>query len=201
MYIARILYPVHVLGPGNRIGIWFCGCEHGCPGCSNPELWQTQMRYHTTLQTVLQLIGQICRTRPVDGFTLTGGDPFMQPQALRQLLPALREFSRDILVYTGYEYAQLTETCPDILQNIGVLIDGKYIESRNTGLPLRGSDNQNILILDPQLEDIYQNYLATAKNEIENFTAVDGVISVGIHKPGYDSQVDTLLKGKGLETI
>ena len=201
MYIARILYPVHVLGPGKRIGIWFCGCEHGCPGCSNPELWQTQQRYHTTADTVLQLIRQICHTRPVDGFTLTGGDPFMQPEALKQLLPLLQEFSRDILVYTGYEYAHLQEQYPEILQHIGVLIDGKYIESRNTGLPLRGSDNQNILILDPQLEELYQHYLDTAKNEIENFTAVDGVISVGIHRPGYHSQVDTLLKGKGLETI
>ena len=45
MYIARILYPVKVLGPGNRIGIWFNGCIHHCKGCSNPELWKTQERY------------------------------------------------------------------------------------------------------------------------------------------------------------
>ena len=60
----------------------------------------------------------------------------------------------------GVKITPPAEVLLPILQNIGVLIDGKYIESRNTGLPLRGSDNQNILILDPQLEDIYQNYLA-----------------------------------------
>ena len=201
MYIARILYPVHVLGPGKRVGIWFCGCNHNCPGCSNPELWQLQERYRTTLQTLMKLIGQICSTQEVDGFTLTGGDPFLQPEALKQLLPDLQGFSHDILVYTGYEYAQLQQSFPDILPHIGVLIDGKYMEERNTGVPLRGSDNQNILILDPRLEEKYHHYLATAKNEIQNFTAVDGVISVGIHRPGYNTQVNTLLKGKGLETI
>lgn len=38
MYIARILYPVEVLGPGKRIGIWFCGCPRRCEGCSQPGI-------------------------------------------------------------------------------------------------------------------------------------------------------------------
>lgn len=36
MYVAGILYPVEVLGPGKRIGIWFSGCLSKCKGCSNP---------------------------------------------------------------------------------------------------------------------------------------------------------------------
>lgn len=36
MYVARILYPVEVLGPGKRVGIWFSGCPSKCKGCSNP---------------------------------------------------------------------------------------------------------------------------------------------------------------------
>ena len=40
IYVARILYPVKVLGPGNRVGIWLAGCDHKCLGCSNPELWE-----------------------------------------------------------------------------------------------------------------------------------------------------------------
>ena len=201
MYIARILYPVHVLGPGQRIGIWFNGCTHGCHGCSNPELWEPQQRYKTTLETVMGLVTQICQKRQVDGFTLTGGDPFFQPKALGKLLGELTKITPDILVYTGYELDMLRETYPELLSMVGVLIDGRYIEERNTGLPLRGSDNQNIIILKDELREEYCGYLSTVKNEIENFTTLDGVISVGIHQQGYEAQVDALLKQKGLETI
>ena len=201
MYVARILYPVNVLGPGKRIGIWFNGCQHYCPGCSNPELWTPQERYSTTLETLLNLIGQVCNTQQVDGFTLTGGDPFAQPDALAQLLPELSKISDDILVYTGFEYDEVLHAHPELVAQIGVLIDGKYIQERNTGTILRGSDNQNIIILNSQLADKYHHYLETAQNEIQNFTALDGVISVGIHRPGYENQVDALLRGKGLENI
>jgi len=201
MYVARILYPVNVLGPGKRIGIWFNGCNHHCPGCSNPELWEPQERYKTTLQTLMRLVEHICDNQSVDGFTLTGGDPFAQADALRQLLPELSKFSNDILVYTGFDYEEILLKYPELVSQIGVLIDGKYIQERNNGVVLRGSDNQRIIILNDQLADKYSCYLSTARNEIQNFTALDGVISVGIHRPGYEDQVDTLLRGKGLENI
>ncbi len=199
MYVARILYPIRVLGPGNRIGIWFNGCHHRCPGCSNPELWEPQEKYQVSLQSLLHLIRSICAEHPVDGFTLTGGDPFAQPEALRQLLPALKALTSDILIYTGYCYETLALQYPDLLDDTGVLIDGPYLQERNNGAILRGSDNQNILILNEQLQPRYQAYLADATNEIQNFTTLDGVISVGIHHPGYEARIDALLKQKGLE--
>lgn len=201
MYIARILYPVNVLGPGRRIGIWFNGCNHHCPGCSNPELWDTQERYHVTSQVLFKLLKDICSKHPVDGITLTGGDPFAQPEALQVLLPFLNQISRDILIYTGYEFSQIQQKYPELLSQIGVLIDGKYMEQLNEGLPLRGSSNQNIIALRPELVSKYQKYLKSAGNEIQNFTASDGVISVGIHSPGYERNMDKILKQKGLKQI
>ena len=201
MYVARILYPVNVLGPGRRIGIWLNGCYHHCTGCSNPELWEPQERYKTTLDTLMKLIEHICMAQQVDGFTLTGGDPFAQADALKLLLPELSKFSDDILFYTGFDYDEVLLKHPEIVSQIGVLIDGKYIQERNNGAVLRGSDNQRIIVLKDRLSNKYRNYLATAKYEIQNFTALDGVISVGIHRPGYEDQVDTLLRGKGLENI
>ena len=149
----------------------------------------------------MYLISRICQTNSVDGFTLTGGDPFAQPEALRQLLPALKQISGDILVYTGFSYAQVQMKYPEITAQIGVLIDGEYIQERNFGLPLRGSDNQNIIVLDAELHEKYCRYLADAQNEVQNFTALDGIISVGIHRPGYEAELDTLLRGKGLESV
>lgn len=182
MYIARILYPVEVLGPGKRIGIWFCGCSHGCKGCSNPELWHRQEKYKISIDSVLELVHQISNTNSVDGFTITGGDPMEQSEELSLLLEKLKLISDDILVYTGFEIEELSEKQ---LKNISVLIDGKYVEELNDNSLLRGSSNQRIHVLEEAQRNKYEIYLNTKTNKIQNFTTNDGVVSVGIHKPNF----------------
>ena len=182
MNIARILYPVEVLGPGKRIGIWFCGCSRRCKGCSNPELWQQQEKYKISIDDVLALIHQISDTKPVDGFTITGGDPMEQSDELAALLKELKIISNDILVYTGFEIEELTEKQ---LENISVLIDGEYIETLNDNSLLRGSSNHRIHILEEKQRVKYEIYFNTESNKIQNFTTNDGVVSVGIHKPDF----------------
>jgi len=182
MYIARILYPVEVLGPGKRIGIWFSGCSHGCVGCSNPELWQQQEKHKISIDDILALIHQISDANPVDGFTITGGDPMEQSEDLFYLLKELKKISNDILVYTGFEKEELTEKQ---LENISVLIGGKYVEELNDNSLLRGSSNQRIQILEEKQRVKYETYLNIESNKIQNFTTNDGVVSVGIHKPDF----------------
>ena len=201
MYIARILYPVKVLGPGNRVGIWMVGCKHGCKGCSNPELWEFQEKYKTSLETVLALIEQIAKDNTIDGFTITGGDPFEQPEALNKMLSQLQTFSSDILVYTGFEYATIQKEHSDILSLVSVLIDGKYEEEKNNSSCLIGSDNQKIYYLDETVKSIYEKYINETKNQIQNFTSKDGIISVGIHKPNYQQELDIAVKKKGLGVL
>ena len=171
-----------VLGPGNRIGIWFCGCPRRCDGCSNPELWEFQARYKTSLETVTTLTEKIAQAHRVDGFTITGGDPFFQPDDLSRLLEQIKKISDDILVYTGYMKDELP---PEILKNIAVLIDASYVKERNNNCRLRGSDNQTIYILSEKHRAAYEKYLATTENQIQNFTTQDGYISVGIHRSDF----------------
>lgn len=182
MYIARILYPVEVLGPGKRIGIWFCGCPRRCKGCSNPELWKFQDRYKVDFEVIKQLILEICDNNTVDGFTITGGEPLYQYNDFSQLSNFLSTINNDILVYTGYSINELNDKN---LENIAVLIDGEYIEERNNNCVLRGSDNQQIHILNKDLEAKYNVYLSTYSNRIQNFATGDGYISVGIHSKGF----------------
>ena len=196
MYVARVLYPVEVLGPGKRVGIWFCGCPRRCKGCSNPELWEFQDRFYTSPQLVYDLIKQIAKDHPIDGFTITGGDPMYQANDLQQLIVLLRAISEDILVYTGYS---LYEISADQLNGIAVLIDGEYIESRNNNCILRGSDNQTIHILDQRYEEKYTTFLSHSRNQIQNFMTSDGVISVGIHRPNFLNELDSAVSGKGLK--
>ena len=191
MNVARILYPVKVLGPGNRIGIWVCGCTRGCPGCSNPELWQKKEEYEISISDMLQLINKIRETNPVDGFTISGGEPFLQNKELSSLIDALLPISSDILIYTGYTLQELIAkedpAINNILEKISVLIDGPYIEQRNNDVFLRGSDNQQIHVLNSEMEKKYREYLACGKNNIQNFVSRDGIISVGIHRKDFSA--------------
>ena len=188
MNVARILYPVKVLGPGNRIGIWLCGCHRACPGCSNPELWNTKPEYEISLDRLMQLINSVQATKIIDGFTITGGEPMNQVEDLSILVDRLSKISEDILVYSGYSRGELTNRDPEtqhILETISVLIDGEYIEEKNNGSRLRGSSNQEIYILNPKYASIYQQYLNEEHNQIQNFTTFDGIVSVGIHRKGF----------------
>ena len=182
MYVARVLYPVEVLGPGKRVGIWFCGCPRRCKGCSNPELWEFQERYRTTPKTIFEMAKTISKEHTVDGFTITGGDPFYQADDLVELLDLLKEISDDIIVYTGYNREEIK---PDDLKNISVLIDGEYIEELNDNSLLKGSSNQEVYILDDSKSDKYRTYFNAESNKVQNFFTSDGVVSVGIHRPDF----------------
>jgi len=183
MYIARILYPVEVLGPGKRVGIWFCGCDKRCRGCSNPELQRFDGRYLTTPETVAHLIAEIEGSHKIDGFTLTGGDPLCQTEAVKALIPYLLPYSHDILIYTGYRFENIRE-----IPRAAVLIDGEYKEELNFSQPLIGSSNQRVILLDERYRVRYHRYLKKLSGEaagIQNFESADGHLSIGIHRPNF----------------
>ncbi len=189
MNIARILYPVKVLGPGDRIGLWLCGCSRKCKGCSNPELWAKRPEYEITPDEVFSLIQKISSSHRVGGFTISGGEPMDQPEDLATLLSLIKPISEDTLVYTGYRLEELQaredQATSIILNSIAVLIGGPYIEEQNDNSLLRGSSNQRIHILNPKYDEQYQRYMAETENRIQNFSTADGIVSVGIHHPTF----------------
>lgn len=198
IFAARILYPVKVLGPGDRVGIWLVGCKHGCPECSNPELWEQKDDWKIDVDDLVKIISDIFFARKADGITITGGDPFEQPEALNDLLEKICDLTDDILVYTGYQYEEISEKYSHILNKISVLIDGPYIRERNYGKRLVGSDNQNIIYLNPGVKEEYESYLTGEHPDIQNFSVGNSVISVGIHLPDYDERLKDIVKKKGL---
>ena len=202
MNVARILYPVEVLGPGKRIGIWLAGCPHHCQGCSNPELWEQRVEYELPVNSLIELLERCFWDKQVDGFVITGGDPMAQSEELADLLAQLEPWSEDILVYTGFTYEELLArqdpaimTC---LSHIGVLIDGRYEQSLNDGARLRGSSNQRIFYFRERLKPIYEAYVAAGANLIQNFTTTDGVVSVGIHHADFHSEIARSAREKGV---
>ncbi len=203
MNIARILFPIKVLGPGNRVGIWTCGCNHHCEGCSNPELWTFQSKYEINVENIIELIDRQLHGKQIDGFVITGGDPFLQAGELYQLLLKLKRYADDLLVYTGYTLEELLASDDQFvsacLKEISVLIDGKYIQDLNDGSFLRGSSNQRIIYLDESKRKKYEEYNSQqGENRIQNFITSDGVISVGIHKLGFQEELPDMAARKGV---
>lgn len=202
MNVARILYPVEVLGPGKRVGIWLAGCPHHCDGCSNPELWEQRPEYEMPVSALTKLLERCFSGKTVDGFVITGGDPMVQPKDLAALLANLVKWTNDILVYTGFTYEELlarhdeaTDAC---LSRIGVLIDGRYQRELNNGVRLRGSSNQRIIYFNKSLAPLYEEYMAHSPNQIQNFATADGVVSVGIHRPDFSDELAKAAEKKGV---
>ena len=199
IYAGDLLYPVKVLGPGRRIGIWLTGCSRGCRNCISPDFQVRSERQKVTVGQLLSLVRAVADEKPVDGITVSGGEPFEQPEALRALLPELEKITSDILVYTGFLKERLESLgYGDILSHVGVLIDGPYIESRNVGAFLRGSDNQTIHFLKTELEEKYAPAMADGVNRLQLFRAGSGFVSVGIVKPGFSSELGRNLAAKGV---
>lgn len=108
MQIARILSPVHSLGPGDRVCLWTQGCKKRCKGCISPEL-QPYSGNEIDEDLLAKILIQVARKNNCTGITISGGDPLEQSQALLKLLTLLRNEFDDILVYTGFELQDIQD--------------------------------------------------------------------------------------------
>lgn len=183
LVISHWLYPVQVLGPGNRLGLWLQGCSRKCKGCIAPEL-QGNAGTEYDLNTLADTINQLIKDNKLDGITISGGEPFEQKDELLKLCSLL--VADDILVYTGYSYEELKELCQSDLtaSKISVIITNPYIEERNDDLPLRGSSNQEIIYLNPLYKNMYEQYLLSAVREQQFFVEENTIYHAGIPLKG-----------------
>ena len=92
----------------------------------------------------------------VRGVTLSGGEPFAQPLEHAELAKLLHENGYEVAAYSGYTFEELYNGTPEqkeLLQNIDVLIDGRFVLAERTlELRFRGSRNQRILNVKKSLE-------------------------------------------------
>lgn len=184
MIIGRILSPVHALGPGSRVGLWVKGCSKKCPGCMSTDL-QPRDGENIDANNLADVVLQLAKMNGVKAITISGGDPFEQSDALKELLISIRGFFEDILVYTGYTLNEIKQGVSgqsgiDCLSLIDVLIDGRYEETNNiSGCVLRGSSNQNIIFLNQSIEGVYTEYMKMGRM-VETFQHGDEMVVVGI---------------------
>ena len=147
--LAGIAYESLVNGPGLRRVLFSQGCKHNCGGCFNKD---THSFDEGKLVDMDEIINDILSNPMIKGVTFSGGDPFEQADKFAYIAIKLKEAGKNIWCYTGYTFGFLLENkdkrigwC-DLLNNIDVLVDGKFEQDKqDASLKYRGSNNQRII--------------------------------------------------------
>ncbi|MCF0150562.1 MAG: anaerobic ribonucleoside-triphosphate reductase activating protein [Firmicutes bacterium] len=146
-------------GEGVRISLFVSGCTNHCENCFQPETWAFDYGQPFTKETEDELL-RLLSPSFIKGLTLLGGEP-MEPENQRGLLPFLKRVRKElpqknIWCYTGFTLEQLQtdgshprcEVTDEMLQQIDVLVDGRFVEAlKNLSLRFRGSSNQRLINL------------------------------------------------------
>ena len=139
------------LGPYKRYGLWLQGCDKNCEGCISVA---SQIKGNGYKRTVDEVVSDVIKQTEIEGVTISGGEPFLQAEALVAFLKKVKvKKNIGVVIYTGYYLTQLEElaqtelSISSVLSMTDILIDGPYVEDLNDDKSLRGSSNQTVYFL------------------------------------------------------
>ena len=154
--LAGVIRESIVDGPGMRMTIFTQGCPHHCEGCHNPQTHDFEGGYISQPENILAAID---KDRMLQGVTFSGGEAFMQCDALAELAEEIHNRGLNVLSYTGFTFEQLYDNFdkhPEyrkLLEQCDWLIDGRFVLAERTlNLRFRGSSNQRIIDVKKSLE-------------------------------------------------
>jgi anaerobic ribonucleoside-triphosphate reductase activating protein len=198
--LSRIHFPISTLGPGLRLGVWFQGCSIRCEGCVSMDTWSFNQGL-TTVEAVLDAITPALSK--ANGVTISGGEPFDQPEALRALLKRVRsEHNGDVLVFSGYALESLQPLLFAFEGLIDALITDPFRRDQPQTLALRGSDNQRLITLTSLGQQRFRSFERPIVPEDRAFDIMfddssGNVFLAGIPRPGDMNRLAELLRDQG----
>ncbi len=209
MEISRLHHPVTALGYGTRAGIWTQGCSIRCAGCVSLDTLERRPEREVPVVRILEWLAAL--PAGIDGVTVSGGEPTDQPGELRVLLEGLREVAArraetwDLLVYTGRAHHAVLHRCPWLDDLADVLVTGPFVQRAPSPDPLKGSANQEVVLLSELGRTRYGGREITAperEDEEErpfDVTVADGTVwMVGIPRRGDMDRLRTELANRGV---
>lgn len=205
--INKAHYPVTVLGPGKRLGLWLQGCSIRCRGCVSQDTWETDPSRAMAVDDLLLWCRKSAGTL-LDGVTISGGEPFDQPAALLALLKGLRQWRKrdglsfDLLCYSGYPLSTLEQRHGALLALLDAVIPEPYADGLPLGKLWCGSSNQGLVPLSELGRLRYAPYLdAAADSQGKRMQlAVEGarIWLIGIPARDEMAQLEALCRSRGL---
>lgn len=147
MKVYGLVHDSIVDGPGLRFSCFVQGCPHQCIGCHNPESHDKNGGREMTANDV---IVEMLSNPIIDGLTLTGGEPFAQPEDCLAIAKAAHIKGLNVWGYSGWTFEHLlnngTDAQKKLLHELDVLIDGPFVlAERSLSLNWRGSRNQRVI--------------------------------------------------------
>lgn len=133
--------------PGISATLFVSGCTNECDGCFNKKLWNFNYGDKFDKSIRAKFIKMASNTI-VTSISILGGEPLEQGNDMLELVIELSKLNKPIWLWTGYELNDIlnNELKKDIVSNVTVLIDGKFVLSkRDLTLKYRGSSNQRVL--------------------------------------------------------
>jgi len=200
-------FPVTVLGPGRRIGLWLQGCSIRCQGCVSRDTWPADPARAMPVKALLDWCKRVSGNA-FDGVTLSGGEPFDQPRPLAALLAGLAAWRAadgldfDILCYSGYPMKTLEKQHAKLLAQLDAAIPEPYADGRPLGGLWRGSDNQTLVPLSPRGVVRYADCVAApqapATKRMQVATEGGKLWCIGIPHRGDMAALEDLCRQRGL---
>ena len=142
-------------GDGVRTSLFVSGCDLHCRGCFNKESWDLNAGQFFSRKVKKELFKNL-KLDYIKGLSLLGGDPF-NPNNVKDIACLVEDTKRlfpnkTIWVWSGYTLEELNarkdQYTKEILDNIDVLVDGRFIEEeKDLSLRFRGSRNQRLIYL------------------------------------------------------
>src|SRR5262245_49679913 len=99
-------------GPGVRVVAWTTGCMWRCLYCHNPDTWKVKNGIPVTVAQAAAKLGSYRSGLKImrGGFTLSGGEPLLQPRFAVKLLAAAKRMGIHTTIETnGYFHEKISD--------------------------------------------------------------------------------------------
>lgn len=171
-----------LLGPGDRFVVWVHGCCFDCEGCL-----ALNTRFGAYQEVTVHDLAERIKNSGCDGITVSGGEPFLQAEALGELVRNVQA-ERDIgvIIYSGFTLEELRDRgeFTGLLSMTDILIDGRYEKNLDDGRAYIGSSNQRLFYLTDRYKKCGEIYYAAEKRRAKIKFSADRVTLIGVPSAG-----------------
>lgn len=189
--VNKIIPFSNVDGPGNRLSIFFQGCNFDCLYCHNPEtievFGERNIPEEISVMTVDDILREIAEVEPfISGITVSGGECSLQWKFLTELFTEVKKKWKRLTCFvdSNGSVPLWTEDKKEFVEILDkVMIDIKAYNKKDHMLMV-GMDNENVIKNFKylvEIDKIYEVRTVIVPEIIDNEKTVDNISKLIAH--------------------